>query len=267
MTAAALTGRDGDLDVVRTFLDDASLSGAALLLTGEPGVGKTALLDAAHDAAMAAGIRVLRAAGVEFEADVSFSGLNQVLLPLGEELAELSATYQDALKVALGLIAGPPSDRLLVSNAALALLRQAAAARPLLVILDDLPWLDRASALVLGFVARRLGGSRVGFLAAARTGAETFFDAGGLPDHEVRPLDGTAAAGLISARFPDLAPAVRRRVLAEAQGNPLALLELPLALNGAQRRALVALPPILPLGGRLQALFSSRASDLPASTR
>ncbi len=267
MTAAALTGRDGDLDVVHTFLADASVSGTALLLTGEPGVGKTALLDAAHDAAMAAGIRVLRAAGVEFEADVSFSGLNQALLPLGEELAELSATYQDALKVALGLIAGPPSDRLLVSNAALALLRQAAAARPLLVILDDLPWLDRASALVLGFVARRLGGSRVGFLVAARTGAGAFFDVGGLPEHEVRPLDGTAAAGLVSARFPDLAPAVRRRVLAEAQGNPLALLELPLALNGAQRRALAALPPILPLSGRLQALFTSRASDLPAATR
>ena len=267
MTAAALTGRDGDLDVVRMFLDDASVSGAALLLTGEPGVGKTALLDAAHGAATAARARVLRAAGVEFEADVSFSGLNQVLLPLGEELAELSATYRDALKVALGLIAGPPSDRLVISNAALALLRQAAEAGPLLVILDDLPWLDRASALVLGFVARRLDGSRVGFLAAARTGAETCFDRGGLPAHEVRPLDSVAAADLISASFPDLAPAVSQRVLAEAQGNPLALLELPLALNGAQRRALAALPPILPLSGRLQALFTSRASDLPAPTR
>ena len=104
MTAAALTGRDSDIDVVRTFLADASVSGAALLLTGEPGVGKTVLLDAAYDAAMAAGIRVLRAAGVGFEADVSFSGLNQVLLPLGEELVELNAAYRDALKVALGLI-------------------------------------------------------------------------------------------------------------------------------------------------------------------
>jgi DNA-binding CsgD family transcriptional regulator len=267
MTAADLTGRDADLDVVRMFLDDASASGAALLLTGEPGVGKTALLDAAHDAAMAAGFRVLRAAGVEFEADVSFSGLNQVLLPLGDELAELSATYRDALKVALGLSAGPPSDRLVISNAALALLRQATVAGPLLVILDDLPWLDRASALVLGFVARRLGGSRIAFLAAARTGAETFFDGGGLPDHEVRPLDGTAAAVLISARFPDLAPGVGRRVLAEAQGNPVALLELPLALNAAQRRALAPLPPVLPLSGRLQALFTSRAPDLPGPTR
>ena len=252
----------------RTFLDDASVSGATLLLTGEPGVGKTALLDAAHDTAMVAGIRVLRAAGVEFEADVSFSGLNQALLPLGEELAELNAAYQDALKVAMGLIAGPPSDRLVVSNAALALLRQATVGRPLLVILDDLPWLDRASALVFGFVARRLGGSRVGFLAAARTGTETFFDGGGIPAHEVRPLDGTAAARLISARFPDLAPAVLRRVLADAQGNPLALRELPLALNGAQRRALAALPAIFPLSsGRLQVLFNSRTSDLPAPTR
>ena len=267
MTAAALTGRDNDLDIVCALLDDTWGSGAALLLTGEPGVGKTALLDAAHDAATAAGIRVLRAAGVAFETDVSFSGLNQVLLPLGAELAELSGAYQDVLRVALGLIAGPPSDRLVVSNAALALLGHAAAARPLLVIIDDLPWLDRASALVLGFVARRLGGSRVGFLAAARTGTETFFDGGGFPGHEVRPLDGAAAADLISSRFPELAPVVRRRVLAEAQGNPLALLELPLALNAAQRRALAALPPILPLSGRLQSLFTSRASGLPAPTR
>ena len=107
----------------------ASAGGAALLLTGEPGVGKTALLDAAQERAMAAGVRVLRPAGAQFEADVSFSGLNQVLLPLGEELAGLSAVQRDALKVAQGLTAGPPSDRLVVSNAALALLRQAAVTR------------------------------------------------------------------------------------------------------------------------------------------
>ena len=267
MIATALAGRDGDLGVIRAFLDQASAGGAALLLTGEPGVGKTALLDAAQERAMAAGVRVLRAAGALFEADVSFSGLTQVLLPLGEELAGLSAMQREALKVAQGLTAGPPSDRLVVSNAALALLRQAAVAQPLLVILDDLPWLDRTSSLVLGFAARRLGGSRVGFLAAARTGAGTFFDGGCLPEHEVRPLDGEAAAALVSARFPELAPGVLRRVLAEAQGNPLALLELPMALDDPQRRARTALPSILPLSRRLRALFTTQVSELPAPTR
>ena len=267
MIATVLAGRDEDLGVIEAFLDEASAGGAALLLTGEPGVGKTALLDAAQERAMAAGVRVLRAAGARFEADVSFSGLTQVLLPLGEELAGLNATQREALKVAQGLTAGPPSDRLMVSSAALALLRQAAAARPLLVIVDDLPWLDRASSLVLGFAARRLSGSRMGLLAAARTGAETFFDSGSLPEHEVRPLNGEATAGLVSARFPELAPGVLRRVLAEARGNPLALLELPMALDDAQRRARAALPSILPLSRRLRALFTAQVSDLPAPTR
>ena len=267
MIATALAGRDGDLGVIQAFLDEASAGGAALLLTGEPGVGKTALLDAAQERAMAAGVRVLRATGAQFEADVSFSGLNQVLLPLAAELAGLNAMQREALKVAQGLTAGPPSDRLVVSNAALALLRQAAVARPLLVILDDLPWLDRASSLVLGFAARRLGGSRVGFLAAARTAAGTFFDGGCLPEHEVRPLDGEAAAGLVSARFPELARGVLRRVLAEAQGNPLALLELPMALDDPQRRARAALPSILPLSRRLRVLFTTQVSELPAPTR
>lgn len=116
MIATALAGRDGELSVIGAFLDQASAGGAALLLTGEPGVGKTALLDAAQERAMAAGVRVLRAAGAQFEADVSFSGLNQVLLPLGEELAGLSVMQRAALKVAQGLTAGPPSDRLVVSN-------------------------------------------------------------------------------------------------------------------------------------------------------
>lgn len=267
MTATVLAGRDGDIGVIRAFLDGASAQSTALLLTGEPGAGKTALLDAARDLAAAAGVRVLRAVGARCEADVSFSCLNQLLLPLGEELMQLSAVQRNALQVAQGLSAGPPSDPLVVSNAVLALLRRAAAARPLLVVLDDLPWLDRASSLVLGLAARRLGGSPVGFLAAARTGAETFFDCGGLPRHEVRPLDGEAAAALVGAGFPELAPGVRRRILAEARGNPLALLELPSALTEPQRRARVPLPPALPLSRRLQAVFMSPASDLPAPTR
>ena len=163
------------------------------------------LLDVAAEAASADATRVIRAAGVEFEAGTSFSGLNQVLLPLLDALPQLPAVHRDALNVALGFGEGAPPSRLVVSNAALVLLRQAATARPLLVIIDDLPWLDRASAGVLSFVARRLEGSQVGLLGASRTGEEDFFDHAGLPELEVQPLDDAAARQLLDARFPDLA--------------------------------------------------------------
>ena len=265
--AEVLVGRSGELALIGAFVERASTGGDTLLLFGEPGAGKTALLDAAAGAASDAGTLVLRAAGVEFEADLAFSGLHQVLLPLLDEFSQLSAAHRDALNVALGYGKGPPPDRLLVSTAALTVLRQAAAARPVLMIIDDPPWLDRASAGVLAFVAGRLAGSRVGFLAAARPGQESFFERAGLPQHELGPLDEEAASCLVSSRFPDLAPRVRQRVVAEARGNPLALLELPAALSGAQRAAAEALPVVLPLSRRLQALFASRASALPAPAR
>ena len=155
----------------------------------------------------------------------------------------------------------------MLSNAALALLVQATGAGPVLVVVDDLPWLDRASAVVLGVVARRLAGSRVGFLAVSRSGEDGFFDRGGLPVHEVLPLSEAAAAELVGDRFPALAPRVRQRLLAEAQGNPLALLELPVALSGMQRAGTGPLPVWLPLSRRLQAAFESRITALPARTR
>ena len=265
--AEVLVGRASELVLVGAFVERARTGGEALLLCGEPGAGKTALLDAAAEAAVQAGSLVLRAAGVEFEADLTYSALHQVLLPVFGEFGRLSAVHQDALNAALGLSETPPPGRLRVSAAALTVLRQAAAARPVLVIIDDLPWLDRASAGVLGFVARRLAGSCVGFLAASRPGQEGFFERAGLPQYELGPLDEQAANTLVRSRFPDLAPQVRQRVLAEAQGNPLALLELPAALSGAQRAAAEALPAVLPLSRRLQAVFASRISDLPGRTR
>jgi predicted ATP-dependent serine protease len=143
--ASALVGRDKELALIRSVVAQAAERGAALLLTGEPGVGKTVLLDVAADVAAAAGTKVLRAAGVEFEADVRFSGLHQVLFPLLAEFAQLGTVHRDALNVALGFGAGPPADSLLVGNAALTLLRRSAKAQPVLVIVDNLqgavtPW-------------------------------------------------------------------------------------------------------------------------------
>lgn len=265
--ADQLIGREPEMDRIRLFLATATTEGGALLVTGEPGVGKTGLLNAASEAASAAGMRILRAAGVEFEAGTSFSGLNQLLLPLLDALPQLPAIHRDALNVALGFGDGAAPSPLVVSNAALVLLRQAAAARPVLVILDDLPWLDRASARVLSFVARRLAGSQVGLLGASRTGEADFFDHTGLAELEVRRLDGAAAGQLLDSRFPRLAPAVRHRILVEAQGNPLALLELPVALSPGMRASAMALPSALPLSRRLQALYGSRIVGLPSRTR
>jgi AAA ATPase domain len=249
VVAEVLVGRNDELAMIGAFVERAGTDGEALLLFGEPGAGKTVVLDATGEVAEQAGFLVLRAAGVEFEADLTFSGLHQVLLPLLGEFGRLSGVHRDALNAALGYAEGPPPDRLLVSTAALTVLRQASAATPVLVIVDDLPWLDRASAGVLGFVVRRLAGSRVGFLAASRPGEESFFERAGLPQHELAPLAEEAASALVGSHFPELALKVRQRVVAEAQGNPLALLELPAALSGPQRAAAEELPVVPPRPG------------------
>ncbi|WP_283136073.1 helix-turn-helix transcriptional regulator [Rhizohabitans arisaemae] len=264
--AESLIGRERDIARIGDFVDRAAVQGGAFILLGEAGVGKSVLLEVAAARGLAAGHRVLRASGSQFEAEVSFAGLHHVLHPLLADLPTLTPVHERALSVALGLGEGAPPGQLLVANAALVLLRQAAAARPLLVVVDDIAWLDRASAVVLGFVARRLTGSAVGLLAASRSGEEGFFEHGGLPGYEVQPLDERDAAALLKARFPALAPRTRQRLLADAQGNPLALLELPVALGDLQRLSSGALPPVLPLGRRLQAVFAARIRDLPAAT-
>jgi DNA-binding CsgD family transcriptional regulator len=265
--AASLIGREAELERLRTFVAHARADGGTLLVTGEPGIGKTVLLEAAARDASDAGTRVLRAAGIEFEAGMSFSGLNQLLFPLLDTLPVLAAAHRDALNVALGFGEGTPPSALVVSNAVLMLLRTAAADRALLLIVDDLPWLDRASAGALSFAARRLEDSHIGLLGASRTGEQDFFDHGGLPELDVQRLDDAASAELLVDTFPDLTASVRDRILAEAQGNPLGLLELPAALGPGLRTAAGALPGTLPLNRRLQALFGARIAMLPGRTR
>jgi DNA-binding CsgD family transcriptional regulator len=261
-----LLGRERELDLIEGFLSSAAFQGDALVLIGEPGIGKTALLRAARRHAEANGRRVLVGAGVEFEAEVSFSALNQVLLPLSDQFANLTPLYREALNVALGFGEGPPPDRLIVSNAALSLLQLAARENPMLLLIDDLQWLDRASARTLGFVAQRVQGSRVGLLGALRTGADSFFDRS-VPEHELEALDDETAVRLLRTHFPNLARRALQRVLTEAQGNPLALLELPAALGPDRTSDASALPSLLPLNHRLQRLFAREVDALPAATR
>lgn len=263
--ADALTGRDRELALLNDFLGRSCVEGGALLLVGEPGVGKTALLRAAVAQARACGTRILQTAATEAD-QLSYSGLAQVAMPLLAHADRLTTAHRKAASVALGLAHGRPPQPAAVSQAVFALLRSASAEAPVLIAVDDLQWLDPYSRQVLSFVACHVPGSRVALLAASRS-ALGQFDQAGAERYEVPALDATASDALLRARFPALTPQVRQRVVSEAAGNPLALLELPTALAGSQFPALRALPTVLPLSDRLQAVFAARVTQLPAATR
>ncbi|MGW0859775.1 AAA family ATPase, partial [Streptomyces sp. NPDC002690] len=266
--SARLIGRERDLAFVRTHFTGSAIHGAAMLLTGEAGIGKSALLDAVAAGAASEGTRVLRSNGVQFEADVGYAGLNQLLVPLFGSMDLLDPGHRDALRIAVGIGSGPPPSRLLISTAALLLLRRIADDTPLLIVVDDLLWLDRATTSVLGFVARRLVGSRISFLAASRATSDSFFGSSGLTEHRLTPLDDASSATLLARTHPGMSSALRRRIAAEARGNPLALVELPAALEREQRTGATAVvPSVLPLGERLQTLFAERVAGLPEQSR
>jgi DNA-binding CsgD family transcriptional regulator len=241
--------------------------GSCLLLRGGPGVGKTALLDAAAARAVAAGMRVLRASAVEFEAEMDFSALHQMLHPLRHHADRLASHHRDVIDRIFGRTPGLLPEPFAASTAVLALLGEVAMERPLLMIADDLLWLDHTSATTLGFVVRRLSGDPIVFLAAMRTGAGGLYGQLDLPVREIGPLAERAAAELLDTCWPGLGSSVRRRILAEAAGNPLALRELPAALSGRQRSGHAPLPSLLPLSGRLESFFTAAVEGLPAPTR
>jgi DNA-binding CsgD family transcriptional regulator len=236
-----------------------------LVLRGEPGIGKTALLG--YAAERAAGFQVARAAGVESEMELPFAGLHQLCWPMLEGLGRLPPPQRGALGTAFGLSSGAPPDRFLVGLAVLSLLSDTAEERPLLCLIDDAQWLDRSSAQTLAFVARRLQVESVVLLFAEREPGE-LDELAGLPDLPLRELPGDSARELLmSAMNGPLDDRVRDRILAEARGNPLALIELPREVSPAQLAGGFGLPDGLPLPGRIQASFRQRAQQLPAATQ
>ena len=237
------------------------------MIFGDPGVGKTALLNVAADAVERQHGQVLAAAGVEHEAEIAYSALSLLLNPVRDDLAALAEPHRRSLSILLGLDDGPASSRLMAANSVLELFRVVSRRGPLLVVVDDLQWVDRSSAAILGLVSRRLAETKVGFLAAARTGEAGFFEGSGLPELQVEALDSAASISLVDSEFPNLAPPVRRRVLTESQGNPLALLELPASLSRSERVAQHPLPDVFPLSRKLQSTFAARLVQLPDPAR
>ncbi|MET9334824.1 AAA family ATPase [Streptomyces cellulosae] len=262
-----LVGREGELAELAAFLETAGTDGAVLLLTGDPGVGKTALLDATAELAAAKGMRVVRGSGVEYETDISFAGLHQLVGSLPDVFGRLPRTVREALEVALGLGAGPAPSRIAVLNAALSLFDEAAKERPLLLVVDDLHVVDQASQAAVGFVARRLGGRRIGLLGAQRAESGASFPSTGLPERAIAPLDDADALRLLSRRFAHLPRRVLSTVAHEAQGNPLALLEFAGSTGASGGRPGRGAGRASGPGRDVRALYGARVGRLPRETR
>ncbi|GHG27097.1 MULTISPECIES: ATP-binding protein [Amycolatopsis] len=257
----ALCGRDTELKELGELVDGPE-DRSGVLIRGEAGIGKSALVASTAAAASVAGLRVLRTTGAEAERNLAYAGLHQLLYPVRAGVAELPEPQRDALQTALGLAAGAEPSAYLVGLAALTLLAEEAAVKPLLLVAEDAHWLDRASADALAFVARRIETEPIVLVATLRDGFESPLADAGLVPMALDRLPPDPAASLLDSVAPRLAPAVRTRLLAEAAGLPLALTELPLAVT-----SLDGLDPVLPLTERLERTFTARVAALPEVTR
>ncbi len=230
---AGLRGRRSESKALDRLLVDAhDDQSGVVIVRGEAGVGKTALLD--YLAERADGFRIARAVGIESEMELAYAGLHQLAAPMLDGLPDLPAPQRDALSTAFGISAGEPPDRFLVGLAVLSLVSEAAEGKPLLCIVDDAQWLDRVSAQTLAFVARRLLAERIVLAFGVREPSDEHELAGlpelvvtGLGDRDARALLDSVISGPVDQR-------VRDRIVAETRGNPLALLELPRGLSPAE---------------------------------
>jgi DNA-binding CsgD family transcriptional regulator len=262
--AAELIGRRAERGVAdRLIAAVRAGKGRALVVCGEPGVGKTALLD--YAAGRASDCQVARVSGVQSEMELAFAALQQLCAPMLHRLHRLPDPQRDALRTAFGLSPEPAPDRFLVGLAVLSLLAEVAGERPLLCLVDDQQWLDCASAQALGFVARRLAAEPLGMVFAARVPGD---EVTGVPELKLAGLgEGDADALLGSALTGPLDARVRDRIVAETRGNPLALLELPRGVDPAELAGGFGLPGAVPLSRRVEDAFRQRVDALAPQTR
>ena len=263
---AALAGRAAECATLDRLLAQAHAGqSAALVLRGEPGIGKSALLE--YTAQHAEDFRVLRATGVEWEMELPFAGVHQLCAELLDDRERLPAPQQDALATAFGLTSGPQPDRFLVGLAVLSLLSDAPGDCPLVCLVDDVQWLDRSSAQVLAFVARRLAAESVILLFAERD-PRRVEELAGLPELRVDGLADASALELLSSVIAaPLDERVRARILAETHGNPLALLELPREFSAQGLAGGFGLPGDRSVPDRIEASFRRRVQELPPATQ
>ena len=259
-----LRDRRDECAVLDGLVDGARVGrSGVLLLKGEAGIGKTALLEYAMGSG--SDMRGVRTAGVESEMELAFAALHQLCAPLLDWLERLPAPQRDALATAFGLSEGAVPDRFFVALAVLGLLSEAAAERPLVCLIDDVQWLDRASAQVLAFVGRRLLAERVVMLFGAREPTEEFE---GLPELVIDGLDGVDARAVLASVFPGRLDAlVAEQIVAETRGNPLALMELTHGLSATQLAGGFGLPGAVSLEGKIEESFRQRLGALPEDTR
>jgi DNA-binding CsgD family transcriptional regulator/tetratricopeptide (TPR) repeat protein len=259
-----LLGRQREREVLDRLLAAARGGHGAMLVThGEPGVGKTALLDYAVEEAP--DFRVVRSIGVEGEMELAFAALQQLCAPIMELAPMLPGPQQDALAVAFGISDGPAPNPFLVGLAVLGLLSEAAEQQPLLCVVDDAQWLDSASERALAFVARRLLAERIAVVFAARKLEGSL---AGLPELSIEPLGHREARALLEAALPaPLDERVLDRIVLETRGNPLALLELPRGLTPAQLAGGFGLPAAMPVSTRIEESFTRRLTVLPSDAR
>ena len=236
-----------------------------LVVRGEAGVGKTALLE--YVVGRASGCRIMQAAGVESDMELAFAGLHQLCAPMLEHLDRLPGPQRAALATAFGLSDGNPPDRFLVGLAVLTLLAEAAEEQPLICLVDDAQWLDRVSAKTLAFVARRLMAERVAVVFAVREPSDDP-EFAGLRELLVQGLGNGDARALLASAIPGrLDERVRDRIVAETRGNPLALLELPRGLTAAEVAGGFGRPDARPLANQIEQSFLRRIGSLPDVTQ
>jgi DNA-binding CsgD family transcriptional regulator len=255
-----LFGRDRELARLYALVDRIEEQGSALVVRGEAGIGKSALLAAARERALDRGVTVVSTTGALSEARLAFAGLHQLLLPLLGGLDLLPDPQRRALEAAFGIAEGDAPDLFLIGLATLGLVAERAAETPLLFVVDDAQWLDRPSLEVLQFVARRIESDPVVVLFAVREGVPSLFEDSDLSELPVAGLDRDASDALIDVVAARLPADLRRRILEDAAGNPLALIELPAAAAELGTRA--ARPGPLPLTARLEQTFASRLTTL-----